>query len=114
MSMSSIEIEGYWEKERAMLNRSWRCLLAVFCFPALIAMLAEPAHAREIVDMSGRSVSVPDTITKVYGASPPVTCMIYAMDPGLIAGLNSPVTRQEGRLMSAEVKNLPVIGGWYR
>ncbi|MFH0996115.1 MAG: ABC transporter substrate-binding protein [Pseudomonadota bacterium] len=88
--------------------------MAVFWILALSVIISGgPAHSREIVDMSGRSVSVPDTITRVYGASPPVTCMIYAMDPGLIAGLNSPITRPEGQFMSAEVKNLPVIGGWF-
>jgi len=29
--------------------------------------------------------------------------MIYAMDPRIIAGLNSPTTREKGRLISAEM-----------
>jgi iron complex transport system substrate-binding protein len=87
--------------------------VAVFCFLALSAVLSGPAHGREIVDMAGRRVSVPDTITKVYGASPPVTYLIYAMDPGLIAGLNHPFTPQEAKYLRPEVKNLPVIGGWF-
>jgi iron complex transport system substrate-binding protein len=63
--------------------------------------------------MAGRRVSVPDTITKVYGASPPVTYMIYAMAPEFLAGFNSPLTPQEARYLKPEVKNLPVIGGWF-
>lgn len=83
-----------------------------WCF-AVPALLSGPARARDIVDMAGRSVRVPDTITKVYGASPPVTYLIYAMEPGLMVGLNFPFTEPEGRYLSPKVKNLPVIGGWF-
>ena len=96
-----------------MLNRSLRRFLIIFCILAGSSVLYGTPQAREIVDMSGRNVSVPDTITKVYGVSPPVTYLIYAMDPELIAGLNYPFTQEEGQYLSANVKNLPVIGGWF-
>ncbi len=70
------------------------------------------AQARQIIDMSGRQVTVPATIGKVYGTSPPTTYMIYAMDPGLVAGLNVPLTATEKRYF-ARLETLPVIGGWF-
>ena len=44
--------------------------------------------AREITDMSGQKVTVPDNITRVYGSAPPSTYAVYAIDPSFIVGLN--------------------------
>ncbi len=96
-----------------MLNFLRRGSPAIFWILVLSVIVSGSAHAREIVDMSGRSVSVPDTLTKVYGTSPPTTHMIYAMDPRLIAGLNDPIGTREQKYLNPEVKNLPVIGGWF-
>jgi iron complex transport system substrate-binding protein len=71
------------------------------------------AGAREIIDMAGRKVSVPDTIQKAYGTSPPATYMIYAMDPGLVAGFNFPFNPSEGRYLDPRMGQLPVVGGWF-
>ncbi|MCE5335845.1 MAG: ABC transporter substrate-binding protein [Desulfobacteraceae bacterium] len=71
------------------------------------------AEGREILDMAGRRVSVPDAITKAYGATPPATYMIYALDPGLLAGLNYPFAALEKRYLKPSVASLPVIGGWF-
>lgn len=71
------------------------------------------AAAREITDMVGRKVTVPDKIRKVYGSSPPSTCMVYAVDPGLVAGLNSPLNQSEYHYLDQRLRQLPVIGGWF-
>lgn len=111
-----------------MFKISLRRIAAVFCFfvlPAVFAVsvfsvfvfsmpgFSVSAEGREITDMSGRRVSVPDTITKVYGASPPATYMIYAIDPALIAGLNYPFNSKEHRYLNPGMETLPVIGGWF-
>ena len=49
---------------------------------------------------------------KIYGASPPVNYMLYSVDPGLMSGLNFPLWEHEGAFMR-EVKELPVLGGWF-
>jgi len=71
------------------------------------------AEGREIVDMAGRTVSAPDRITKVYGASPPATYLIYAVAPTLLVGLNYPFTPVEKRFLNRSIESLPVIGGWF-
>lgn len=78
----------------------------------LVLLLLQTAigHAREITDMTGRKVQVPDRITRVYASSPPATYLLYAMDPALIVGLNSPLQETEKRLLKPAVKSLPVIG----
>ncbi len=81
----------------------------------IICLILGAAHAeaREIVDMAGRTVSVPDTITKAYGSSPPATDMIYAIDPGLIAGMNAPLYPGERRFLIPSMQKLPIMGGWF-
>lgn len=79
-------------------------LLAVWCLPS---------EARQITDMAGRRVEVPDVIRKVYGTSPPATYMVYAIDQGMVAGLNSPLNRSEKQYLNPRMQKLPVIGGWF-
>ncbi len=87
---------------------------AAILFLVLFAVLyTGHAEGREIVDMAGRTVTVPDTITKVCGSSPPATDMIYAIDPALIAGLNSPLWPGEKRFLIPSVQKLPITGGWF-
>lgn len=79
----------------------------------LWAVATSPAQARQITDMAGRTVTVPDVIQKVYGTSPPATLMVYAMDPGLVAGLNMPVKPAEKQYLDPRMETLPVVGGWF-
>ncbi len=94
------------------MNFSWKRIGWLWVVLALV-MIPDIAGARQIVDMAGRSVTVPDVITKVYGSSPPATCLIYAMDPAVLAGLNYPIRPDEARFMNPAVAKLPVIGGWF-
>lgn len=87
---------------------------AAICAFILFAILAvEYAEGREIVDMAGRTVTVPDHITKVYGASPPATYLLYAVNPNLLAGLNFPFNPAERQYLNSSVESLPVLGGWF-
>jgi len=79
----------------------------------LFFLTAMPVEAREIVDMTGRKVNVPDKIKRVYSTSPPATYMIYALDPSLLAGLNSPLKKVEKKYLSAGIHALPVLGGYF-
>jgi len=79
----------------------------------LFALLlpAVSLQAREITDMSGRRVTIPDTITKVVAVSPPATYLLYAIDPNLLAGLNFPLWGSEKKYTVPRYRTLPVIGG---
>ena len=79
----------------------------------LAAAWSGPATARMITDMAGRRVEVPDTIHTVYGTSPPATYMVYAMNPDLVAGLNSPPNLAEKAYLDPRLLRKPVIGGWF-
>ena len=85
-------------------------LMLPACLFVLLLLQAVPGAAREITDMTGRKVQVPDRITRVYASSPPASYLLYAMDPSLIVGLNSPLNASEKRFLNPRVRSLPVIG----
>lgn len=87
------------------------CRSLALLFILCLLPSALPVQAREITDMSGRAVSIPDTITKVVGVSPPATYLLYAIDPSLLAGLNFPLYESEKKYTVPAYRNLPVIGG---
>lgn len=83
-------------------------LLVLLCFACVQA-----AEARDVVDMAGRSVQVPDTIRKIYAASPTALYLLYALDPDFIAGLNFPFNDLEKAYLRKDIVDLPELGGWF-
>lgn len=84
-----------------------RVLLVVFLFFVSL-------FGREITDMAGRKVVVPDKITRVFGSAPPSTYAVYAIDPSLVVGLNfSPAkgSNEASGMLDKRFVSLPVIGG---
>lgn len=83
-----------------------RLLIALLfvCFCASV-------EAREITDMVGRKVVLPDTVTRAASVSPPGTYLLYAIDPSVVAGLNFPLWDNEKKYTTEGFKRLPVIGG---
>ena len=70
----------------------------------------EPAaetYPLEIVDMMGRSVTIPSNPARIVSVSPTATEMLYA------AG-GSAIARDTGSIYPAEVLHLPEIGGAYQ
>ncbi|QEM68963.1 ABC transporter substrate-binding protein [Geobacter sp. FeAm09] len=82
-------------------------------FLLLNLILAPSLHAREITDMAGRRVVVPDVIRRVFTSSPPATYMMYALDPTLLVGSNYSVKEQDKRFLRPEFTRLPVAGGMF-
>jgi iron complex transport system substrate-binding protein len=54
-----------------------------------------------------------DEPRSVYGASPPSTFMLYALDPDLIGGWNTPLRDYEKSFIPEKYWELPILGGWY-
>lgn len=63
--------------------------------------------------MFGKRVSIPNQPRKVYSTAPPVTYMLYAFDPSMLAGLNFPVREWEKRYLRKSMQGLPILGGWF-
>lgn len=87
----------------------WQWLVALFIFIVLIRI----APAREVTDQVGRTVQLPEKISKVFGSAPPITYLIYALDPTLLAGVNLPLNPADKPYLSPAIHHLPVLGGWH-
>lgn len=68
---------------------------------------------RKIVDMAGRSVTIPVKVNKVFGASPTGTILIYTIDPELLIGWNYYMGIDGSQFVAEKYRKLPVIGGWF-
>lgn len=78
----------------------------------LAFVLTSTLGAKTITDDYGRVVEVPQIITKIYAASPPLTMSVLAFNPDLIVALNSPFT-QEQKPFVGSAFDKPVAGGFF-
>lgn len=78
----------------------------------IIGLLITSVQARTITDDYGRVVTIPDKITKIYSASPPLTISLTAFDPSLVAGLNFPF-RPDQKPYVGIAASRPVVGGYF-
>jgi iron complex transport system substrate-binding protein len=81
-------------------------LLGLILFQLLLCgLLISPPAAAEIPDaQDARSV---------FGATPPSTFTLYAFDPELVAGWNTPLRLYEKKYIFEKYQRLPILGGWY-
>jgi iron complex transport system substrate-binding protein len=80
---------------------------------ALCIVFAGSAGAREIVDMTGRKVTVPDSMKKVYAPSPYGSYIMYSIDPTMLSGLIFPLKEEDKPFLRPSIWNLPVIGSLF-
>jgi len=78
----------------------------------ILVAVSSPVHARQITDMIGRQVEVPQQITRVVGAVAPVSWMIYALDRQVLAAFTSAPDVQDWHILDPELRTLPVIGSF--
>lgn len=68
---------------------------------------------RQITDMAGRTLVVPSSINRVACTSPPLTTLVYMLDPDKLIAWNSLTAVNTTMYMPDKYKNLPIIGGWF-
>lgn len=72
------------------------------------------AATRTITDMSGRTLEVPLTITRVLSTAPPATITLFMLAPDKLAGVNFNPNRVNGTAyMPEKYRTLPDVGGWF-
>jgi iron complex transport system substrate-binding protein len=67
------------------------------------------ASAAEVVDAAGRTVHLPDRLTRIVPAGPPAAVLLEAVAPDLMAGWPSPLSGDARALLSPEAAKLPQI-----
>lgn len=81
------------------IRRTWRRAWRIFA-----ACLALCLYAGGVRAGDARSV---------YAATPPSAFTLYALDPELLAGWNTPLRDYEKKFIPEKYHDLPVLGGWY-
>lgn len=76
-------------------------------------ILAIDIVAKSSIDMVGREVKIPEQAVKVFAASPPMTAMLYALDPKSMIGVNYRFLEVEKNFMLKETRDLPVLGSFF-
>ncbi|MFH0921195.1 MAG: ABC transporter substrate-binding protein [Fibrobacterota bacterium] len=71
------------------------------------------SEARDIVDMAGRKVHLPDTIRTVYPTSPMGDIILYTLAPDMAAGTSWNLCKEERAYLNDVYNKKPVLGGWY-
>ncbi|WP_306030637.1 iron ABC transporter substrate-binding protein [Stappia sp. MMSF_3263] len=86
--------------------------LAALATAALVAIVTAPppAQARTIVDSAGRSVEVPDTVTRVFAAGPPASILVYALKPDALLGWPRAIRGEERPYIAPAYRDLPETG----
>lgn len=101
---------GHSEKNRApMTHLRWLKNAGT----ALLIALALSGHAaaREITDTLGYTVSIPDTVSRVYGADVPINVLLHVVAPDVMLGLSYPIQEGARRFHPQSMLALPVLGG---
>jgi iron complex transport system substrate-binding protein len=77
----------------------------------LAATLAAPLHsfAASIMDATGRTVSAPDKVARVYPAGPPATVELYTLAPDLLIGWLEPLTPEAREFLLPDIAARPQI-----
>jgi iron complex transport system substrate-binding protein len=75
----------------------------------LVMLLSGAAPAAEIVDATGRTVAVPDHVTKILPAGPPAAVLLEAMAPDLMLGFPNPVSAGARAQLAPEAAGLPAV-----
>jgi iron complex transport system substrate-binding protein len=88
-------------------------IAALLTLLLLFGISATLSDAREITDMAGRNVMLPDAIRKVYAPSAYGSYIMYAIDPSLLAGLVFPLKEEDKKYIQKDAQNLPVIGSLF-
>lgn len=83
-------------------------LLAAALLTVLVPVMTQ---AREIVDMAGRSVMLPDKIHRLHAAQPYTHVLAYMVAPDLLVGHLSVLRESERRFLRPEAAALPMLGG---
>ncbi len=82
-------------------------LLAALFF---VALLPDFAAARQVTDSAGRTVTVPDTVTRVFAAGPPANILLYVLKPEAMTDwVRAPRDTDKPYLLPS-VRDLPEAG----
>jgi iron complex transport system substrate-binding protein len=76
----------------------------------LFLLIAAPALGRSVTDSAGRTVEIPETISRVFAAGPPASTLLYVLAPqDMIGWVRAPRDVEKPFLLET-VRGLPELG----
>jgi len=88
-----------------------------FLFAASFFMAATVVSAKDITDMAGRKISVPEKIERSFSSAPPMGLLSYIIAPETMTAMNLPLDSQfyykNTKYLDKNLSKLPVVGGWH-
>lgn len=82
-----------------------------------LSLIFGSTYAKTLTDSEGKQVTLPDQTDRVFGSSPPMNYLLYALNPDKMIGLNfSAKNANNGadeKLLSRKFLSLPVIGSFH-
>ena len=88
-------------------------VLGVITHLFLTPSTVENSGSKNITDMIGRAIEIPNSFNKVVATSPPMTTVVYMIAPEKLTALNFEWTDDEKVYVPSKYHGLPNIGGWY-
>ncbi|WP_417280061.1 ABC transporter substrate-binding protein [Celeribacter sp.] len=76
----------------------------------LVVPLQARAQTHEIVDATGRTVTIPDAPTRVFAAGPPAAALLYALNPDAMIGWVRPPAEADLPYLLPQTHDLPTLG----
>jgi iron complex transport system substrate-binding protein len=85
-----------------------RALLGGFA-ASLVAPRLGFGFAASIMDATGRTITAPDNVTRVYPAGPPAAVELYTLAPDLLVGWVEPISAEARAFLLPEIAALPQV-----
>jgi iron complex transport system substrate-binding protein len=89
----------------------------IFLRILLLLLMCLSLEAQTITNAEGKVITIPNNINRVFGSSPPMTYLIYALNPNKIIGLNFKAKNAQngadGKFLTKKFLSLPVIGSYH-
>lgn len=73
-------------------------------------LMTPPARAAAVIDASGRAISIPNTVARVFPAGPPAAILLYAVAPDVLLGWPRANQPQECAFMLPAICARPEVG----
>jgi len=77
---------------------------------ATMVAVAGAADARSVTDSAGRTVTIPETVQRVYAAGPPAAVLLYVLAPDRLIGWPRALSREDERYLPEAYRGLPETG----
>jgi iron complex transport system substrate-binding protein len=99
---------SWWASSAGRRLTLRRCLLALSA--ALVTGQATAQDWRQVVDSTGRRVSVPARVERIYAAGPPASVVIFALAPDKLLGWTRAIRPAEAAFLPRKYTELPELG----